>query len=259
MSDCYVRLHSDLDTSFTFERRRLTDYARHRPNCLIILKNSELPMKHLLALAIPCALAAAYAAPAHAEDTDDRFQIRLGAMNVDNDNTIRGNTLLAGNNVSVNEDFKLGGKEWEPRVDGVFRISTRQRLIFDYFKYDKDRRETLSQDVSAGGVTVPSGSFIKGELKYQVATFGVRLLSDRFAGIQPLACRSVPSTPRSKPTRMPTWVARSLATSWTKAKTALRRSSVSASPHVRANTGCSTCRASTSTPAGATSATTTAT
>lgn len=67
-------------------------------------------MKHLLALAIPCALAAAYAAPAHAEDTDDRFQIRLGAMNVDNDNTIRGNTLLAGNNVSVNEDFKLGGK-----------------------------------------------------------------------------------------------------------------------------------------------------
>ncbi|APP79330.1 hypothetical protein [Xanthomonas hortorum] len=127
-------------------------------------------MKHLLALVIPCVLAAAYAAPAHAEDTDDRFQIRLGAMNVDNDNTIRGNTLVAGNNVSVNEDFKLGGKEWEPRVDGVFRISTRQRLIFDYFKYDKDRRETLTQDLSGGGITVPTGSFIKGELKYQVAT-----------------------------------------------------------------------------------------
>ncbi|CAD7725458.1 hypothetical protein LMG31886_37450 [Xanthomonas hydrangeae] len=127
-------------------------------------------MKHLLALVIPCVLAAAYAAPAHAEDTDDRFQIRLGAMNVDNDNTIRGNTLVAGNNVSVNEDFKLGGKEWEPRIDGVFRISTRQRLIFDYFKYDKDRRETLTQDLSGGGVTVPTGSFIKGELKYQVAT-----------------------------------------------------------------------------------------
>ncbi|SMR04552.1 Hypothetical Protein PD5205_03274 [Xanthomonas fragariae] len=127
-------------------------------------------MKHLLALAIPCVLAVAYAAPAHAEDTDDRFQIRLGAMNVDNDNTIRGNTLIAGNNVSVNEDLKLGGKEWEPRTDGVFRISTRQRLIFDYFKYDKDRREPLTQDIVGGGFTVPTGSFIKGKLKYQVTT-----------------------------------------------------------------------------------------
>lgn len=127
-------------------------------------------MKHLLALALPCALAAAYALPAHAADTDDRFTIRLGAMNVDNDNTLRGNTTIAGNEVSGSQDFDFGGKEWEPRVDGVFRISTRQRLIFDYFKYDKDRREELGEDVSYDGVTVPSGSFVKGELKYQVAS-----------------------------------------------------------------------------------------
>jgi hypothetical protein len=127
-------------------------------------------MKHLLALALPCALAAAYALPAHAADTDDRFTIRLGAMNVDNDNTLRGNTTIAGNEISGSQDFDFGGKEWEPRVDGVFRISTRQRLIFDYFKYDKDRREELGEDVSYDGVTVPSGSFVKGELKYQVAS-----------------------------------------------------------------------------------------
>lgn len=127
-------------------------------------------MKHLLALALPCALAAAYALPAHAEDGDDRFTIRLGAMNVDNDNTLRGNTTIDGNEISGSQDFDFGGKEWEPRVDGVFRISTRQRLIFDYFKYDKDRREELGENVSYDGVTVPSGSFVKGELKYQVAS-----------------------------------------------------------------------------------------
>ncbi|WP_369940508.1 hypothetical protein [Xanthomonas medicagonis] len=127
-------------------------------------------MKHLLALALPCALAAAYALPAHAEDGDDRFTIRLGAMNVDNDNTLRGNTNIGGNEISGSQDFDFGGKEWEPRVDGMFRISTRQRLIFDYFKYDKDRREALGEDVSYDGVTVPSGSFVKGELKYQVAS-----------------------------------------------------------------------------------------
>src|SRR5215213_321468 len=69
------------------------------------------PMKHLLALALPCALAAAYALPAHAEDTDDRFTIRLGAMNVDNDNTLRGNTIIAGNEISGSQDFDFGGKE----------------------------------------------------------------------------------------------------------------------------------------------------
>ncbi|WP_434030534.1 hypothetical protein [[Pseudomonas] boreopolis] len=127
-------------------------------------------MKHLLALVLPCALAAATIPLAHAADGDDRFQLRLGAMNIDNDNTLRGDTEIDGRSLSGSEDFSFGGKEWEQRVDGLFRISQRQRLIFDYFKYDKDRRGTLGETVSYGGVTVPSGSFVKGELKYQVAS-----------------------------------------------------------------------------------------
>ncbi|WP_167337560.1 hypothetical protein [Xanthomonas arboricola] len=124
------------------------------------------PLKTLF----PCLLAAAWTLPAHAEDSDDRFQLRLGAMNIDNDSTLRGFTTVNGQEISGSQDFDFGGKEWEPRVDGVFRLSTRQRLIFDYFKYDKDRRETLGEDVSLGGVSVPAGSFVKGELKYQVAS-----------------------------------------------------------------------------------------
>ncbi len=128
-------------------------------------------MKHVLSVAaLPLALACAYCAPAHAADGDDRFELRLGAMNIDTDNTVRGSTDALGNDISYAKDFDLGGKEWEPRVDGMFRISKRQRLIFDYFKYDKDRRETLGEDISYDGTTVPSGSFVKGELKYQVAS-----------------------------------------------------------------------------------------
>lgn len=127
-------------------------------------------MKHLHALALPLALAGACALPARAADGDDRFQLRLGAMNIDNDNTLRGDTEIGGQTLSGARDFKLGDKKWEPRVDGLFRISQRQRLIFDYFKYDQDRRETLGEDVSYDGTDVPSGSFIKGQLKYQVAS-----------------------------------------------------------------------------------------
>lgn len=122
-------------------------------------------------LALPLAMAAlTHANTASAAEGDDRFALRLGAMNIDSDNTIRGNTNVAGQDVGFSEDFKLGGKEWEPRVDGMFRISDRQRLLFNYFKYDKDRRETLDDGVSFGDVSVPAGSFIKGELKYQVAS-----------------------------------------------------------------------------------------
>ena len=101
---------------------------------------------------------------------DDRFTLRLGAMNIDSDNTLRGSTMVNGQELTFSEDFKLGGKEWEPRLDGVFRISERQRLIFDYFRYAKDRRETLDQTVSFDGTVVPAGSFVKAELKYQVAS-----------------------------------------------------------------------------------------
>ena len=116
------------------------------------------------------ALGLLLAMPAHAAEQDPRFTLRLGAMNIDTDNTLRGSTRIGGQDINVSEDFELGGKEWEPRIDGLFRISDRQRLIFDYFKYDKDRRETLGETVSYGDTTVPAGSFVKGELKYQVAT-----------------------------------------------------------------------------------------
>lgn len=111
-----------------------------------------------------------HVADANAAEGDERFSLRLGAMNIDSDNTLRGNTTVAGQDVGFSQDFKLGGKEWEPRVDGMFRISDRQRLLFNYFKYDKNRRETLDQGITYGNVDVPAGSFIKGELKYQVAS-----------------------------------------------------------------------------------------
>src|SRR5690606_3686170 len=126
----------------------------------------------LLPLIAPCALALglSQAVPVRAAEEDPRFTLRLGAMDIDTDNTIRGSTVIGGQPIDLSEDFGMGGKELEPRVDGLFRISDRQRLIFDYFKYDQDRRETLGETLSYGDTTVPAGSFVKGELKYQVAT-----------------------------------------------------------------------------------------
>lgn len=126
------------------------------------MRETTLPLIALALLATTSAV--------HADEGDDRFTLRLGAIHLDADNTLRGSTVIGGEPVSFDEDFQLGGKEWEPRVDGVFRISERQRLIFDYFRYTKDRRETLDEGFSYGDASVPAGSFIKGELKYQIAS-----------------------------------------------------------------------------------------
>ena len=70
----------------------------------------------LLALSL-LAAGASFATAAHAAEGDDRFALRLGAMNIDSDNTLRGKTNVAGQDIGFSEDFKLGGKEWEPRIE----------------------------------------------------------------------------------------------------------------------------------------------
>jgi len=114
-------------------------------------------------------LAASIAIPAQAQQ-DDRFTLRLGAMNVDAQGELSGVTGFAGEDFSFSEDFDFGSKEVVPRVDGVFRFGQRNRLIFDYFQYDKDQRATLGSDLSYDGVTIPAGSFAKGKVKFQLAS-----------------------------------------------------------------------------------------
>lgn len=110
------------------------------------------------------------ASTAHAADTDDRFTLRLGAMNVDAQGELRGSTVFEDSELAFAEDFDFGSKEWVPRVDGVFRMGGRHRLIFDYFQYDKSQRATLSEDLSYDDVTIPAGSFAKGEVEFQLAS-----------------------------------------------------------------------------------------
>jgi hypothetical protein len=114
-------------------------------------------------------LAALTAVPAQAQQ-DDRFTLRLGVMNVDAQGELNGATEFLGEDFSFSEDFDFGSKELVPRVDGVFRFGQRNRLIFDYFQYDKDQRATLGSDLSYDDITIPAGSFAKGKVKFQLAS-----------------------------------------------------------------------------------------
>lgn len=127
-------------------------------------------MKSLLVPA--SALFMALASPAvHAQDADhDRFTLRIGAMNAGASGELRGVTEYLDEDFSFSEDYDFGSKEWVPRIDGVFRFGQRNRLIFDYFQYDKDQRATLGSDLSYDDVTLPAGSYAESNIKFQLAS-----------------------------------------------------------------------------------------
>ncbi|GAB3512521.1 hypothetical protein [Pseudoxanthomonas daejeonensis] len=117
---------------------------------------------------LPLILLAAIPA-ARAQDAD-RFTLRVGAMSASADTTLSASTTFMGEPYRFSENFGFGSDEWVPRIDGVFRVADRHRLVFDYFNYDKKRRETLGEDISFDDVTIPAGSFARAELDFQLAS-----------------------------------------------------------------------------------------
>ena len=127
-------------------------------------------MKYLVPIAIAAGLASAIASPhAHAAN-EDRLTLRLGAMDVDAQSELTADTVFNGEEQHFSQDFDFGGNEIVPRIDGVFRFGERSRLVFDYFKYDKDRQATLGEDLSFDEVTIPAGSFARAETEFQLAS-----------------------------------------------------------------------------------------
>ncbi|RPE75845.1 YfaZ family protein [Vulcaniibacterium tengchongense] len=108
-------------------------------------------------------------ATAPAQD-DPRFTLRIGAMRADAQSELSARTRYMGEDFNYSQDFDFGSDETVPRFDGVLRLSERQRLIFDYFRYDKDRTATLDRDLSYDEVTLPAGSFARGEIEFQLAS-----------------------------------------------------------------------------------------
>lgn len=106
--------------------------------------------------------------PVHAED--DGVVLRLGAMQADANGTLSGSTVFAGQPFRFEQDFDFGGDELVPRIDGQFKFGERNRVLFNYFKYDKDRRATLGQDISFDDTTIPAGSFAKASAEFEVAS-----------------------------------------------------------------------------------------
>lgn len=118
--------------------------------------------------AIALATAATVAAPAHADD--DRFTLRVGAMQADADISLKGAVDFNGQNYDYETQRMDFGDETSPRIEGAFHFGNRHRLLFNWFQFEKNRRYELGEDVSFGDTTFPAGSVAKAKAQFDVAS-----------------------------------------------------------------------------------------
>ena len=127
-----------------------------------------MPFPRASLLALSLASLAAIALPAHADD--DRFTLRLGAMQADADISLKGAVDFDGERYDYETSRMDFGDETVPRIEGGFHFADRHRLLFNWFRFDKDRRYELGEDVSFGDTTFPAGSVAKATAEFDVAS-----------------------------------------------------------------------------------------
>jgi opacity protein-like surface antigen len=127
-------------------------------------------MMELKDLGLALALTSVLFAGAAQAQQNDRFTLRIGAMDADASSELTARTQFMGQDYRYSQDFDFGSDEISPRIDGTFRFSERQRLVFDYFQYDKEKTATLDGDLSFDDVTIPAGSFARAEVEFTLAS-----------------------------------------------------------------------------------------
>ncbi len=109
----------------------------------------------LLSLAVVAACLSV-AQPASADE--DHFTLRLGAIRADGDVRLKGAVELGDSLYGYTSDRIGFGDRTVPRIEGVLHFSNRNRILFNYFRYDRDRNFVLDEDVEVGDDIIPAGS-----------------------------------------------------------------------------------------------------
>lgn len=124
-----------------------------------------------LSVIAPMSLLAAgilVALPAKADE--DRFVLRLGGIQADGDAHLDGAVDFAGENYAYSSGKLDFGKRTVPRVEGMFRFSQRNRLLFNYFRYDNDDAYVLGENLVVGATTLPAGTRAEAKAKFDLGS-----------------------------------------------------------------------------------------
>lgn len=118
---------------------------------------------------LSCAIGATLlACPLFAQADDDRFTLRLGAMQAEAESRFSADAEFGGQAYALESGRYTLGDRTVPRAEGIFRIGNRHRLLFNYFRYAQDRDYALGQDLVLGDTTIPAGTTARFDTEFDL-------------------------------------------------------------------------------------------
>ncbi len=126
---------------------------------------SRLPLLVSISLLTAGVLAASAARAA-----DDRFMLRLGAIQIDADADVHAALEFPSGTYAYSSGRVEFGKDSVPRVEGIFRFSQRNRLLFNYFSYDDEDHYVLGDDIVVGEDMLPAGTIATAAAKLHLGS-----------------------------------------------------------------------------------------
>src|SRR5690606_22026490 len=118
---------------------------------------------------LSCAIGATLlACPLFAQADDDRFTLRLGAMQAEAESRFSADAEFGGQAYAFESGRYTLGDRTVPRAEGIFRIGNRHRLLFNYFRYAQDRDYALGQDLVLGDTTIPAGTTARFDTEFDL-------------------------------------------------------------------------------------------
>ncbi|WP_440225191.1 hypothetical protein ACQQ2N_08045 [Dokdonella sp. MW10] len=124
------------------------------------------PLPYLLAAAVAAALA-----PVAARADDDTFAITISAFRPTSETQVSAYAPdVMGQRVDFEDSFDLAKERTRPRVDGMFRIAERHRILFNYYNLARRNSAVLDEDISFDGQDFSIDTEVTAKFKFSLAT-----------------------------------------------------------------------------------------
>lgn len=106
---------------------------------------------------------------AHADN--DTFAITISGFRPNSTTEVSADAPdVMGRSINFEDSFDLAKERTRPRIDGMFRIADRHRLLFNYYNLQRRNSATLDEDISFGGEDFAIDTEVTAKFNFALAT-----------------------------------------------------------------------------------------